>query len=357
MDNFLNFEDFNASEEMSEFINQINDNSQEENNQENNNESENLNKEVNSNKLSEADKINNDNLQKPLSTPSSDSDNEDSTISVFARMLNEEGVLPFEEEDLNNIKSIDDLKEKVKDSLARFIETKKYEGLNESQKRYLGAVEAGIPQNEFDELERNLNVIERLTPEVLEQDDKARFNIIAMSYISKGIPKEKALKMANASFQMQTDIEDAVEARELLYSDMKTKYESKIEEKVNEHKLSLEQLKTKIDETENVLGGLKLTPKMKEDIYKSMTTKVDSDENGMPMNALDKWVRENPIESKIILHSIRVATNNFKNLGRLGDVAKNKAISQLEQKLKQSENLQFDSSGLKYQGLDLNINV
>lgn len=316
-------------------------------------------KSINDNNAGEADKINNDNLndkEKSNSTPSPGSDAEDSTILVFARMLNEEGVLPFDEEGLKTIKTVDDLKEQIATAINKHIEEKKYEGLNESQKRFLGAVEAGIPKNEFDELEKNLSVIEKLTPEILEQDEKARFNIIAMSYIQKGITKEQAIKIANASFQMQTDIEDAVEARENLYKDMKLKYDDKVHAKKEEHRVSIEQVKSKIDETENVLGTLKLTPKMKDDIFKSMTTKVDTDDNGMPLNSLDKWVKENPIDSKIILHALKVATNNFKDLGRISTIAKNKAISQLEDKLKQSENLQF-SNNVKFNGLDLDINV
>lgn len=298
----------------------------------------------------------NNNTQKSNSTPPSFSDEDDSTILVFARMLNEEGVLPFDEEGLNSIKTVDDLKQQITTALAKHIEEKKYEGLNETQKRFLGAVEAGIPKNEFDELEKNLSVIEKLTPEILEQDDKARFNIIAMSYIQKGISKEQAIKIANASFQMQTDIEDAIQARESLYGDLKAKYENTVADKKEQHRISIEQLKTKIGETDAVLGNLKLTPKMKDDVFKSMTTKVDTDENGLPLNALDKWVKENPIDSKIILHALKVATNNFKDLGRLSTVAKNKAMSELESKLKQSENLQF-TKAVSFNGLDLDINV
>lgn len=354
MNDFLDFSDLNLDEN-SEFI--FNQDNQSDKEQENITPDNDINNdELNNNQESENKDTQKENI-KPNSTPSDDSSNtDDSAILVFARMLNEEGVLPFDEESLNNIKSVEDLKEQISSAINKHIEDKKFEGLNDSQKRFLGAIEAGIPKTEFDELEKNLSIIERLSPEVLEQDDKARFNIIAMSYIQKGFPKEKAIKMANASFQMQTDIEDAVEARDLLYNDLKTKYENTIEDKKEQHRISVEQLKTKIDETENVLGNLRLTPKMKDDVYKSMITKVDTDDNGLPLNSLDKWIKENPIDSKIILHTLKVATNNFKDLGRLGTVAKNKAISQLEDKLKQSENLQFNKS-VKFNGLDLDINV
>lgn len=355
MSDFLSFDDLNIDEESDFVFNGLNepeDKSTEQSTEDN--------EEVNldDNKVEDIlPKDDNKKAEEELvnTSPPNDS-NDSSAVLVFAKMLQEEGVLPLDDEGINSIKDVKDLKEQVSQAINKYIEEKKYEGLNESQKRFLGAVEAGVPQDEFEKLERDLSTLESLTTDVLKQDSKARFNVIAMSYISKGISKEQAIKIANASFQMQTDIEDAEEAKQVLYDDLNKKYQDKIESKKQEHKLSVEKLKETIDSTDTVLGSLKLSPKMKDDIYKSMITKVDSDESGNPLNALDKWIKENPIDSKLILHALKVATNDFKELGRLGDVAKNKAISTLEDRLRQSESLQYGNS-LKLGGLDLDINV
>lgn len=95
-------------------------------------------KSTNENKTEENDK-----------TPSSESNDDSSSFSVFANLLQEEGVLSLDDEELKNVKSSADLVELVK----KQIEKSKFENLSESQKRYLDAVEAGIPQAEFEKLE------------------------------------------------------------------------------------------------------------------------------------------------------------------------------------------------------------
>lgn len=355
MDDLLNFEDFNLDADSNQFINSNNTNADTTANNTGNDDTPPVELNTNTDTPKGDNNNTNTNIVKPnLNTPS----DEDSTISVFARMLQEEGVLPLEDEDLKELKSVEDLKKVIGNSIAKFAESKRYEGLSPSQKRFLGAVEAGIPQNEFEQMESNLRKIETdFSDDRLNEDAQTRFNAIASSYILKGIPKEKAIKMANASFQMQTDIEDAFEARELLKNDFQSKYDTLLEQKKEAHQISINQLKEKIDTTEMVLGALKLTPKMKEEIHKNMVTKLDTDDDGKPLNKLDVWIKENPIDSKIVLNALFVATNGFKNLGRLGDVAKNKTAAMLEEKLRSAENLEFDVPSFKIDGNKFDINI
>ena len=84
----------------------------------------------------------------------------------------------------------------------------------------------------------------------------------------------------------------------------------KMQEEVKEYQKQLEQQKVQqlekiqktIENTEEVIPGIKLSKKDKDVIYKSMTTVVSTSENGQPMNAVMAMRAKNPIQFEKRLH-------------------------------------------------------
>lgn len=287
-------------------------------------------------------------------TPSSTKKEDSSTFSVFAKSLKEEGVISLDDEEVNNANSWDDVKELIR----KQIETSRFENLSESQKRYLEAVEAGIPQKDFEAIEKQLNQLESITDDVLEENTQARFDLIAYDYIEKGISKEKAIELANRSIKLGTDKEDAKEALDSLKLLKAEEYKKTLLSKKEENKVSLETLKSTIESKDIILKDVKLTPKSKADLYNLLSLKVDTDEAGQPLNELNKWRRDNKLEAEIILGALYLQTNKFQNLGKILDTSKSKAALELERKLKQNEmsNITADSFTLgENKAFEINI--
>lgn len=291
--------------------------------------------------------------EKEIDTPSSESQEDSSTFSVFATLLKEEGVISLDEETLKSVKTANDLVEVVK----KQIENSKFENLSESQKRYLEAVEAGIPQNQYEKLEKELNQLEKINDEVLEKNVQARFDLIAYDFINKGFAKEKAIEYANRSIKLGTDIADSKEALTNLIKVKQEEFKKSIDTKVEENKVSLDELKTKIESKETILKDIKLTPKQKQDIFNIVSTKVDSDESGQPINEFNKWKREQGVEAEILLGALYHLTNKFQNLGKILDTSKSKASQELERKLRQNDTADLQNTGLSLGGIKYEINI
>lgn len=280
----------------------------------------------------EKEKENNKTNENKPKSPSSEDDS--STFSVFANVLKEEGVFNLPDEDLANIKTAKDLADAVK----REIEESKFSNLTESQKRYLEAVEAGVPLKDFEVLEKQISSLETLKNTELDSEEKIqeRFDLIAYDFISKGFSEEKAVDLANRSVKLGTDIEDAKEALDNLIKVKAEEYKKIVSERKEESKISLEKIKETIDSKESILKDIKITPKQKEALYDLLTLKVDIDEQGRPLNEFNKWRRDNGLEAEIILGTIYQMTNKFQNLGKMMDVSKTKASQELEEKLRDS---------------------
>ncbi len=285
-------------------------------------------------------------------TPTSESNDDSSSFSVFANLLKEEGVLSLEDEDFKSVKTSADLVELVK----KQIEKSKFENLSESQKRYLDAVEAGIPQAEFEKLEKQLSQLEKIDDATLESNQQARFDVIAYELIANGFTKEKAVEFANRSIKLGTDIEDSKEALTNLIKIKTEEYKSSLTQKKEDNKISLEELKKTIDSKDIILKDIKMTPKEKEKLYNILSLKVDTDEQGRPVNELNKWRKDAGLEGEIILGAIYQLTNKFQNLGKILDVTKSKAAQELEKKLKQVDMNDMNNS-LKLGKDEFRINI
>lgn len=297
---------------------------------------------------------NNNETETPSSDTESGEPDEQNTSSIFsalATVLKEEGVLSVEEEDLKNIKSIKDLVETLKSNTPQ--------GLTESQKRYLEAVEAGVPLSDYERMETEIENLKSIDDNALE-DVQLRFELIAYDFMDKGIPKEKAIDLANRSVKLQTDLADAKEALNNLIISKENKYKEFIENKKKENQVNLEKLREKIYKTDSVLKDIKLTDKQKDKIFDLMTVKVDVDRNtGKPINEFNKWYNDNREDAELILNTLYFYTNKFKDLSKLASKAEDKKVKELEQKLKEidaselSLNLNKNSESLK--GLKFNF--
>lgn len=271
-------------------------------------------------------------------TPSSDTDDSShSTLYTLAKHLKEEGVLHLNE-DIEKVESLDDLKDLIRKSN----EQAKYVGLSESQKRYQEALANGIPQKEYETVEREIQNLTRIKEEDIVSNEQLRFEINALDLIEKGLDKEKALKLAKLSLTDESNVNDSKEALRNLIENKKAKFKSLVEDSQKKTELTLDEIKKSVYSKEKFLDT-PLNDITKNKLFDLMTTKVESDEStGMPLNEFQKWQKENPIEANIFVNYMWMMTNKGKDLGLIKKSSTSDAAKDLERKLK---TLSFDETG------------
>lgn len=268
-------------------------------------------------------------------TPSDDIDISDKLFS-FASALAEEGVLTsFNDE--TKVESVEDLADLIKGQ----IKENELAGLNDKQKKYLEALEVGIPEEDFFRSESELEQLNNITKETLEENEELRKALLVDDFKSKGYSDEKATKLAQRSFDVGEDLEDAIEAKEARVSRIKKQEEdtinqrkSQIEEfKKSQAKQSEELKKSVFDESKEIINGIKFNKIVAQKTYDSMTKPVDFTEDGRPINKIMKDRLENPVEFEHRLHYVYNLTDGFKDFSKLNKVAKTKAVKDFESKL------------------------
>jgi len=263
-------------------------------------------------------------------TPSSESKDSSSTISVFANYLKEEGVLSPELEGYEKADTLEDLK----NLMMKQIESERHSNLSDSQKRYLDSIESGVPLNEYEQAEKDISNLESISLENLEEDGQLRFDIMVMDLVGSGLTEAKAVAMAQRSFDSGKDQEDAKESIQSLYNRKVEDLKNSNETRKVEKQATIEEVRNVIDSKEFIMSDIKLSKENKAEIHRMMITQVDTTEDGSPLNEFGKWRKDNGVEAEIILNALYINTNGFKNLGDIKTQVSSQSAKELEKRLR-----------------------
>jgi hypothetical protein len=269
--------------------------------------------------------------------PSSDDSSQNSTLYALAQYLKEEGVL-FIEEDLKDVNSLEDLKDLIKNSN----EKAGYANLNETQRRYQDALKNGVPKSEFEKIENEIQTYSNIKEEDVENNPQLRYEILAIDMINDGIEQEKALKLAKLALNDESNIQDAKQALDNIREAKKQKFQSLVEESKKTKDVSINQVKDELFKKEQLFDQ-KVNDLTKNKLFDLITTEVDRDEEGRGLNELQKWQRDNPVESSIMLNYLYMMTNKGKDLNLIRKSGETKAAKDLEKRLRST--LSFNKDG------------
>ena len=292
--------------------------------------------------------------------PSSDDDGASPNFfSSIAEALVDEGVFPdLDDEEIAQIKSPEDFR----DLIDRQIKA----GIEESQKRVLDALNAGMEPTEIQNYERVISYLDSIDDTTLEDESEKgellRKNIIFQDFINRGFSKERATKEVEKSFRAGTDIEDAKESLKGNKEFYKESYNSLINEgkeaaarEAKKEKEQAEELKKAILTEKKVFGDIEIDKNTRQRVYDNITKPVYKDPNsGEYLTAVQKYQRENRNEYIKNVGLLFTLTDGFKNIDALvgGKVKKEvkKGLRDLESKIKStgttsSGNLRFANGG------------
>lgn len=234
--------------------------------------------------------------------------------------------------------------------------------LDAQQQRINEALNSNVPVDAVKQFEQTISYLEGIDQSTIESEseeaEQLRGNIIVQDYMNKGFSQERANKEAAKSFDAGTDIEDAIDSLKDVkkfynegYKKVLTESKEAKQNKLKEEKKQLQELEDKFLKTEEPIKGIKLTPLERKKMYKQFTDFVDKDASGKPLNAIQKYAKDNPSDYQYALNTLYYLTDGFQNLGKVvGKEVKNKtksALSELEKTLRNPAN-NFGTGGLDF---------
>lgn len=285
-----------------------------------------------------SDTSNTDDKSDNKTTNDDTSETPSNKFSLFASALKEEGVLDFNEKE-DKIESVEDLAKLIENQIKK----SEFSDLTNDQKEYLDYLENGFNTDEFKKNKKKFIEIENLKEENLEEKEDLQKNLIIRNYVESGINEEKAKKIADRSFDLNTNLEDSKEAlseieereKKRVEQEKKNK-EEQIKKTQKKNKENLESLKSRVyDEESEILPGIKYNKNVADEVYKNLTEPVEYDENNRPISAIAKARKEEgELEFERKLNSLFVLTDGFKDFSAFSNSKKTNKVKEFEKSLK-----------------------
>jgi hypothetical protein len=269
-------------------------------------------------------------------------DNSPNIYSSFADVLIERGLLPSLDLKKTPITDDETLVSAIKmesDNMA-----KEYL-INKLGEEGYQALEKGVTLAEYQNHVNTTNTLDNITDDIITSDLELSKNIILQDYINQGLTEERALKLLKKTI----DIGDEAiidEAKESLVSlkeiqsrqleKLQLEREKELAKQAEEQDKIDNDLKNAIYSSKEIIQGIKLDKAVQDKIYESITKVVSKSPTGVMENKLMKERRENPIDFDKKLYYLYELTNGFKDFSKLISKSESKAVSKLEQTLRQT---------------------
>lgn len=244
------------------------------------------------------------------------SNNSDSPYSALITTLGES--LPYlSGEKIPKFKNSLELSEYLENKIEEEVSAREFKTLTDSQKDYLEALKAGVPEERVKQTLSFESSVNSITDDAIEDDADLREQVIYQAAILNGMTEVQAKKYTKRSIDSGEDIDDAKESLESLKShaatrkqaDKQAAMDAKLKAK-EAHAASMQKLKDNIDNPKDVLGETSLTTKYKKELYNYITTPQEID--GKPVDFLTKLINDDPINTRIAIAHLAKLTNGFK---------------------------------------------
>lgn len=260
-----------------------------------------------------------------------------SPYSSFAKALFEEGVLPSLDLSQDKVESVEDLIQ----AMRKEIEVAKYANLTPTQKDYLKALENGIPEEEIKQVQKGIDTLKSITKEELSSNEALRKELILADFKSKGYDEAKALKLTQRSIDIGEDENDALDALNSLKEAQAQEFQKSLQQKEldrlareKESTDNLLKFKQLIEDTKEIIPGVKINNKIAEKIFEQATKPVFKLPNGQMVNEVVKAQVENPMEFQMKVNYLFYITKGFTDFSKIATSQKTKATQELDDLVK-----------------------
>ena len=285
--------------------------------------------------------------------PSKTEEGSPNLSSSIALSLVDEGLLQTLDEDrIKSITNAEELIEAFKEDL--------HNQLDERQKRIDNALTYGMEPTKIQKYESWINTLDNITDEMItaetEEGENYRKNLIMQNLINKGFDEDEARDMVERSVESGKDVDDAKKALDSCKKFFKNEYDKEVnavkkeyDNRINEQKKQLKKIEDSILNDDEFYAQFEINKTTRKKIYDSVA-RPTFDDNGQKITALQKYMKENPIESYKVLGTLFVLTEGFTKFDNImkGVVKKEvrKSVQNLERVLNQTR---VSDGSLNYQ--------
>ena len=246
--------------------------------------------------------------------PSKTDEGSPNLSSSIALSLVDEGLLQTLDEDrIKGITNAEELIEAFKEDL--------HNQLDERQKRIDSALTYGMEPTKIQRYESWISTLGNITDEMISSEDEEgenyRKNLIMQNFINKGFSEDEAREMTERSVESGKDLDDAKKALESCKKFFKGEYDKEVnavkkeyENKINEQKKQMKKIEESILNDDDFYAQFELGKTARKKIFDSVA-RPTFDDNGTKITALQKYMKDNPVESYKVLGTLFVLTEGF----------------------------------------------
>ena len=265
-----------------------------------------------------------------------DDDNDTNKVKLVynrvASLLKEEGLFD-DDMDLKDIKSSNSLVEALKGEIKR----SEYSDLSELQSEYLTAIRDGVPENLFLQHKQVDASYRNITKEMITSDESLRKNIVMADLTGKGMAVSRAEKFYKTLEESGDDISEASASLDNLIANEKARYDEtvadndkRIKADATNEKNKAKRLKNSVYELKEIVKDFKITEKLRDKVYETMTKPVAYSEAGQPMNKMVNDRDKDPVGFDTRLAYVYTMTKGFTDFASFKRNASSKAARELE---------------------------
>ena len=271
------------------------------------------------------------------SSPQSKESKSSSPLTPYAQLLIDEGVLPN-----LNIKEFDGTAESLKDAMIVEIlgAVDMYkDSLPPRVRDLINNYEDGVPFEKLLEFDRTEVSIENLDNNKIEDDMDLQKKLVT-DYLKRTTKfNDKRIQKMIENMEDSGELEDEAksslaELKDLIGKEKayeKQHVQAQQKQMDDARKQELASLHEKIRTTQEIIPGIKVNDKIRQNILTSMTQPVGYDQTGRPVNRIVAARMENPVDFEMRLHYLFDITKGFKDFSKLADKGRKDAARQFEE--------------------------
>lgn len=263
-------------------------------------------------------------------------------LKELKNILEEDGFIELDEGEELKLESSEDfltLVNKIKETALKTEQS----DWSQEQKEYFEALNKGVPHEEVVKYQQTQQSFNSITEAVLEDEanEELRRKIIKAGYKAQGLDDDDVEKFTESIFNDGGDVEKAKKFLSKFKADEAKVFQAKQIEAERQLKAQQEEaVKTrkefkKFIDTVDVLGpDIKVTEKLRRQLYDGMTKPVYTDEHGNTYDVLSNFLREEGYKGRAVLTAMILETGGLKkNLDKLSKKAGEKDVLQKYDKL------------------------
>lgn len=273
-----------------------------------------------------------------------------SPLTPYAKLLVDEGVLPnLDIESFDG--TADGLKEAMVTEIIGAVDNYK-DSLPERIKDLINNYEDGVPLEKLIELDKIETDIAKVTEDTLEEDSSLQKKLVS-DYLRRTtkFSEAKISKVVDGyedSGELEDEAKSALGELKTFVSSEKDREKKNAERQSKEteemRKRELAALQDKVKTTAEIIPGIKLNDKVKQNLFSSMTTPVGYDQAGRPVNRIVAARMDNPVEFEIKLHYLFEITKGFTDFSKLAEKGKKDTVDTFEKAISQLDSNKFEET-------------